>query len=340
MSRVRTILVIIFSTVIIFGLCALYFYMNSVHMNDDTTRGNTPGNLYNGGYFCEMDGAVYFRNNYDNGCLYSMTLDESEITQLTTLNVKYISGAGRYLYYYMDSSAMSDTTDAFGSLTVQYGFYRSQLNGSKQRCLAHVRGGAMQLCGSYVYYQEKSANLGTLNKIRIDKTNLNPVSDEFIDPSGLVDGTIYFSGVSNDHALYKMDTLNNDTISKVAGGNIFYPIYQNGCVYYMDGDNDYKVTRLDLTSKEVTVLGQSRADCFNMNDNYIFYANSTDAQPALHALTLDGSSDTAIVYGIYNSINLTSKYIYFIPYDDATRMYHMPVNGSAEASLFNPVGTK
>ncbi|MCI8695906.1 MAG: DUF5050 domain-containing protein, partial [Lachnospiraceae bacterium] len=31
--------------------------------------GNT-GNLNNGGYFCEMDGRVYFANAYDNFALY------------------------------------------------------------------------------------------------------------------------------------------------------------------------------------------------------------------------------------------------------------------------------
>ena len=37
--------------------------------NDPTLVGNTAGNLYNGGYFCESGDKVYFSNAYDNYAL-------------------------------------------------------------------------------------------------------------------------------------------------------------------------------------------------------------------------------------------------------------------------------
>ena len=43
--------------------------------NDGYVNGNTAGNLYNEGYFCEKDGIVYFANPADNYCLYSMNPD-------------------------------------------------------------------------------------------------------------------------------------------------------------------------------------------------------------------------------------------------------------------------
>ena len=57
-------------------------------MNPPGTVGNTAGNLYNSGLFCEYDGTVYFSNAADNGALYSMNVDETEVKKLNTLKYK------------------------------------------------------------------------------------------------------------------------------------------------------------------------------------------------------------------------------------------------------------
>ena len=35
---------------------------SKIQYNDEYVNGNTAGNLYNGGYFCEKDGVIYFAN--------------------------------------------------------------------------------------------------------------------------------------------------------------------------------------------------------------------------------------------------------------------------------------
>lgn len=44
------------------GCVFLYRYINRIRYNDGYVNGNTAGNLYNEGYFCEKDGIVYFAN--------------------------------------------------------------------------------------------------------------------------------------------------------------------------------------------------------------------------------------------------------------------------------------
>ena len=62
-------------------------------------NGNTAGNLYNGGLFCEYDGTVYFSNPSDGGKLYSMSPDGSNLAKLCDDTVSYINADEHYLYY-------------------------------------------------------------------------------------------------------------------------------------------------------------------------------------------------------------------------------------------------
>ena len=57
-------------------LCLAIFWGNKfltpeTKMNQGFVNGNTAGNLYNGGLFCEYNGVIYFSNPNDNGRLYS-----------------------------------------------------------------------------------------------------------------------------------------------------------------------------------------------------------------------------------------------------------------------------
>ena len=51
------------------GCVFLYRYINRIRYNDGYVNGNTAGNLYNEGYFCEKDGIVYFANPADKMCI-------------------------------------------------------------------------------------------------------------------------------------------------------------------------------------------------------------------------------------------------------------------------------
>ena len=76
----------IICAIVVVLICAGLFVFSRVtkHIpeNPPGTIGNTSGNLYNGGLFCENDGYVYFSNPYDGDSLYCMRPDESEMKKL------------------------------------------------------------------------------------------------------------------------------------------------------------------------------------------------------------------------------------------------------------------
>ena len=78
-DRKTTIIFLIVVTVIVSAMLFLNIYVSRIPENPSGTTGNTAGNLNNNGLYCEDEGIVYFANPYDNGALYSMNVDETDM---------------------------------------------------------------------------------------------------------------------------------------------------------------------------------------------------------------------------------------------------------------------
>ena len=72
-------------------------------MNQGYVNGNTAGNLYNGGLFCEYNGVIYFANPSDGGKLYSMDSNGNNLKKLTNDNATYINVDDNYIYYLINN---------------------------------------------------------------------------------------------------------------------------------------------------------------------------------------------------------------------------------------------
>ena len=80
-------------------------------MNSGYVNGNSAGNLYNGGLFCESNGTVFFSNPSDNHRLYSMNPDGSDMKKLSDDTVSYIYADDHYVYYVRNNK--SEDTNFF-----------------------------------------------------------------------------------------------------------------------------------------------------------------------------------------------------------------------------------
>lgn len=300
--------------------------------NGPSVTGNTAGNLNNGGLFAESEGRVYFSNAYDNGCLYSMNVDETDLKKLGSSRVNSINVGGNFLYYYMDSEGNGN--DGMGFVVRTYGIFRSRLNGKATECLDRSASITMQLCGDYLYYQRyNNKDFTRLYKVKTDKSDNIQVSESVINPAACHNGTIYFNGTESDHYLYALDTA-TDTISTVYQGDLWYPAYKDGYIYYMDVSGNYRLCRYSLFENTVEILTNDRVDSFNVGDQYIYYQRNSTSEPALMRMMLDGSNLELIAEGNYSDINLTSGYAYFHAFGQDTPVYHTPVNGSVNVTTF------
>ena len=334
MSTTQKNILIISITVVILILLSLGVVLSGrITMNDEFTVGNTPGNLNNGGYFCEADGRVYFANAYDSYGLYSMNPDESEMVKLSGNSVSSINAAGKYLYYAMTSDGSSGS--GLGYLAHTAGIYRSNLKGKSTVGLDRCSIVSMQLCGNYLYYEKFDNTLGTtLDKVRIDKKDRHTVAEEIINPNCYVNGRIYYNGAGKDHFLHALD-VSTDSDTVVWRGNLWNPIVQDGYVYYMDVSENYRLCRYGLNNDVVEVLTNDRIDMFNVYDYYIYYQVSSANAPALKRMLIDGSSQELVREGVYQNINITSEYVYFNAFNETTPVYKTSTFGPVNVTTFD-----
>lgn len=303
-----------------------------VPSNDISVTGNTAGNLNNGGLFAESGGRVYFANAYDGGRMYSMNTDETDLVRLGDSRVSSINVGGDYLYYYMDSAGGGT---GLGFVVRTYGVYRSRLDGSKTKCLDRNAAVTMQLSGDYLYYQRyNNTDFTKFYKIKTDKSDNVLVSDEIINPAACHNGVIYFNGTEKDHYLYALDT-RTDAVYTVYQGNLWFPVYHNDYIYYMDVSSDYRLCRYSLSQNTVEILTQDRVDTFNVGEGCIYYQRNSKTEPALMRMGLDGSNPEVVAEGNYENIQLTSSYAYFNAFGQEIPVYHTPLNGPINVTTFS-----
>lgn len=297
-----------------------------INLNDASATGNTTGNLYNNGLFCQgADTKVYFANPLDGNALYSMNADETDYKKIVSSGVNNILCSDNFLFYYMQSHN-AEGVSGLGSVVREFGIYRVRNDGKYSVCISRDILQCMQMGGNYIYYMQGNTQQGMLKRIRIDSTTAEEYLPTYIDPRCYQEGYIYYTDPGSN-TLYGLNVeRDNPSPGQMAAVNLFQPIINGANIYFMDGINDYKICRLNIGDGSVTTLTAFGADAWNMNGMYIYYDSQSADMPGLYRCNLDGSGNTLIMQGAYNSINLTSDYVYFTQYGTGD-MYHMPVGG-------------
>lgn len=327
--------VIIFICILIAMIILFYvlIYSRKVDPVPEDSIGNTAGNLYNKGLFCEHDGLVYFSNPYDSNTLYTMYPDESKIAKVSDARVSSLNAAGDYLFYYQDSSAASSS---FASMFRINGLYRSKKNGDHAVCLTKSFVPSFVLVGNTIFYQLYDTTLGTsFCRINIDKSDeIELIPQSNINPVSVQNDHLYYAGINGDHALYSMDVKSASITTVAMNMEVYNPIVQGNYVYFMDISGNYCLSRYNFSTQEKEVLTTDRVDCFNLNDNVIYYQRNDMTDPGMMRMNLDGSNPTRIADGIYTNINFTSRYAYFTRFGSDTPLYHSSLSGSGTANEF------
>ncbi len=292
--------------------------------------GNTAGNLNNKGLFCEYNGTVYFSNAYDSGALYSMKSDGTNIKKLNNAETNHICAAGDYLFYFQNAPSGSS---GLGYVRTSHGLYRSLLNGKKAFCLSRDYVYDMQLVDNYIFYVTSSTKTPEFYKVKIDKSESLLIDKTATNPSCVVNGQIYYNNTGANHYLYALDP-NTGSSSVIWDGNLWYPVYDNGFIYYLDVSNNYKLCRYSLTTNTVEILTQDRVDCFNVGYGYVYYQKNSATDPALMKMNTDGTFLEEVAKGNYTSINMTSKYVYCNLFGTTVPMYRTST-GSTGLSTFD-----
>ncbi|MCR5338821.1 MAG: DUF5050 domain-containing protein [Lachnospiraceae bacterium] len=313
---------------LILGLLIFFVLQRNkdIRQNPEDTIGNTGGNLNNGGYFVENDDTIFFANAYDEGSLYRMDKDFSNIKRLSGAGVAYMNLGGDYLYYYQKNSSAASS---LGFVVHVSGLYRSDLKGEHVLCLDKVDCDRVVLIGNKVYYTKAVDGQNTLclHSITTSKKDPTMLTNFLLNPASVSGGLIYYNGTEQNHYLYTYDTRTNNS-ALVAQYDMWFPVYYGNSVYFLDLSSNYRLCRLDLADGNVTVLTNERVDCFNVSGGVAYY-QTVGSDPGLYMVGIDGSNPSLLAQGTYHNINIAGGYVFYQSYQTEIPMYMAPVGSTA-----------
>ena len=336
MSTIKKLLLSLFIITII-SLTGIYLYsINRTFPNDEELRGNTAGNLYNGGLFCEKDGRIYFSNDNDDGSLYVMNSDTSKYKKIHPDKATYINVDENYIYYIRANNTRENNPDIFFMFN-NTGIFRINQNGKNLKLISRNPGSYLTLKGNLVYYLNYKVNEGLyLYRNQTDGEFERLLLKEPVIPAAIIDNKLYYISEKKNHSINYMN-LSSFTTGVHIEGNFAYPIFFDNYIYYMDLSNNYSINRMNLDGSDPTVLVNERCSTFNITNSgkYLYYQVDDKDNSKICRIDLTTMETKVLLDGHYKQIHVTDNYVFFKDFDN-NNTYMVSADGSFKVEPFNP----
>lgn len=312
----------------------VHYFTNRTHFNTDYVNGNTPGNLYNKGLFCEANGKIYFSNPSDNHYLYSMNPDGSEVEFLYDDVASYINADEHYLYY-VRNNGNKDTAFSFLHVNIN-SLCRYDLSTGDVLILDSAPSIYASLVGNKIYYLHyDKANATALYSVDIDGSDKKMVNKIPYYTCSADGQYLYYNGLEQDHNIYQFDS-ETENQRLLYEGNYWMPQITDPSIYFLDSMNHYALVRLDFATTETTTLTTDRIDTYNVYGDWIYFQRNekSNGNAALCRIHTDGTGYEVVQEGNYTDIHVTDSYVYFRSFDNETTYYMTPTNGAINITNF------
>ncbi len=332
--KVKTILIIAVIAALVSGIAIWQYLRTRTLYNTGYPDGNTGGNLYNAGLFCEDENVIYFANPDDNYRLYSMSRSGGDVKKLSDDTVSYINTDEHYIYYVRNNTSKADS---FSFLHVNTNaLCRLPKEGGKPKILDPDPSIYCSIVGNYIYYLHYDTKTATtLYRVKIDGKEKEQIDRTPYYCCCTENRFIYFNGLESDHNIYRYDT-ETGTRVQLLTANAWMPIVKDGIAYYMDADHNYRLVSQNISTQELTVITNDRVDCFTVYGDICIYQKNDRKEPALMRVNSDGTGREVIADGNFRHLNLIGSELYFRPFDEDTTVYHTDVLNLSYIGTFHP----
>jgi len=327
-------LIAVFTVICIIGAVAAYSYFsNKVYFSSGDKPGNTAGNLYNGGLFCEKDGVIYFSNPNDQYTLYSMDTGLSNFKKLYNDYARYINADENYVYYTRKNNKKEGGSQSI-FIFFSTGVYRLKKNGGGLTVITQEPTGSLLLLNNKLYYQIYNNNSLELHRVGIDKERDIKVATGDAPVVSAKDGIIYYGGLLENHDIYTIGSSGN--VSKLFEADAYLPIATDTGIFYINTADDYRLHLIDYEGENDSLIIDDSMTWYNVTDDgkLIFYQHDAKKDSALFMFNTETGSSTKILEGNYKWISLAGGYCFF--YDFSEEKVYAYNYGSGSLSLFNP----
>lgn len=325
--------ILIFLCVAGIGGISLYNYqVNKNLYNEEYVNGNSAGNLYNSGLFCEYDDIIYFANPNDGNQLYMMNTDGTGVKKISDDSAAFINADENYIYYTRTGDNSESQFSFLHVYTHSLCKLRRDLKG-EVKVLDTDPCMYASLVGNDIYYiHYNSTEASTLYKIKNDGEGKGQVFPQPYFTCSTNGQYIYYNGLEKDHNVYRYDTATASQ-SLLYEGNCWMPIVNGNYLYFMDCEDSYSLARVDLSTREEITLADDWVDCFNLYNGVIYFQRN-GKNPAFCSVKVDGSDYTVLKEGIFTEINVAGDLVFFKDYS-SEQFYKMSIR-DGWISPFNP----
>ena len=334
----KTEIILIITIVAIFIIMIFISILSSLDFspkNEETAVGNTAGNLYNSGYFCEYEDKVYFVYPQEQYQICVMSKDGT-IHSLGFNNAFSLNIQNGYLYYSKNNGLSEINYFLEG---IRYGLYRVNLKDNRSSTLSTSLCPYICISGNTIYFQEYTDTSLYFSKVDIKK----PFKKERISDSAYAiacadNGYLYYTELEGNHNVYQYNTKDGRS-SLFYSGNFTQCIYQDNTLYIIDVGDGYALKKVDMNTNEITVLTSDKCVNYNVYQNVVFYEieNPDTGRYGLYRNNTDGTNEELISSSPCMNINITSDYTYFQYFTDDSTLYRTPTFGEISVELFQPL---
>lgn len=318
-------------------IAIIYMYSSGrTYFNEEDEIGNTTGNIYNGGLFCEQDNLIYFNNPNANGKLYRMNSDMSGMKKLSDDMSVYINADENYIYYVRANNTRENKDDSFTKYN-NTGVIRINQNGSKSMSFTSNPGAYLLLQGNFIYLQRYDVEQGLyVYRYKIDGSMERLLVKDAVKPAAVINNSLYYAGYSEDHYINALD-LSSFTYRTVYDGSYLYPIFMDQYVYYIDIADDYHIYRMKQDGSEVTLLVNESCSTYNITNSgkYLYYQVDNGKKSRICRIDLATLVSETLLDGSYKQIHVTKDYVFFRDFNDTTT-FMVYADGGPHVNTFNP----
>lgn len=331
----KRILFILLLALIIGGCAAWSHYSKKVYYNEDGVTGNTAGNLYNGGLYCEIGDTIYFANPADDGAFYSMASDCTGVKKLTADKVASLNADSHYVYF----SRRNYEKENFTVSVLNYrntGIYRYTRKNGSTAMLFDGANLISCLYGNTIYYQHyDDKSLFQLYRVDIDKENAACVSTSNLIPASIYGGVMYYAGEGSDHYLHALN-LATGSDEVLVYENCYMPVAMPGGIYYIASGDNYAIYRADYNGGEPVKLVSDFCSTYNItpDERYLFYQIDGGEDNRIARLDLTTGVAQTIMDGDYKQIHITSNYVFFSDFAETHTYAYERATGTV--NIFEP----
>ena len=336
LKMIRRILIFLVLITMISLLAITVYNSGRTYYNEDQEIGNTTGNLYNGGLFCEQNGRIFFSNDADDGSLYVMDSNLSNPKKIYDDKSVFINADDNYIYYVRANNTRENPS---GSVLMFFntGVYRLNHNGKGLKAITGNPGAYLMLRGNNIYFQRYDAGIGLfLYQYKIDGSLERLLVKDAVIPADVINNSLIYNGYSKDHNINTMD-LSSFTHHSRFQGNYYYPIFQDGYIYYLNLDDKYRIYRMNSDGSDPTLLVKERCFTYNITKDgrFLYYQVDNGKKNRICRMNLETMKSETLMNGNFKQIHTAGDYVFFKDFDN-TNTYVMDADGPADISTFDP----